>query len=603
MNIEEIQINGFGNLNNKNIKLDKNLNIIYGKNEAGKSTLLRFIIAMFYGISKNKNGGNMPEIDKYTPWNNSEFSGKLTYRLDNNERIEIFREFNKKNPKIYNEQLEDISKLFNIDKSKGNQFFIDQTGVDEELIKSTIIMEQQNVKISEKEKASLIQKISNILGTGEDDISYNSTINKLKKKMIDEVGTYNTKERPLNIVNSKIIDLQEQIDKMEKQKQQIDEKEEELKYKNEELEDLKCKESKIIEANKQLEDLNFIKNKIQINSETINNNNKDIESIKQEIEETIKKNKTKSSKLKIGLNILIVALTLIMQILVQTILYRIISLIPICLYILINTHIRNNKNRNKNRILKKLKSKIEIIEENNNECIKKQKKDTEEYNAKINKIKLQYDIKESEKLNDKLKNLQEARSLIMMNIGNLNAQIENYANSSEKLILLREQLDNLKEQKEELLLKYNQIKLAIEYVNMAYEFMKEQVTPKFTKDLSDTIQHITNNKYNNVRLNTKGEILVENANGEYINAEQLSIGTIDQLYLSLRLGAISNFTKQNMPIILDETFAYFDEERLENILKYLVNRYQNKQIIIFTCTNREKNLLDKINTEYNYIKV
>ena len=216
MNIEEIQINGFGNLNNKNIKLDKNLNIIYGKNEAGKSTLLRFIIAMFYGISKNKNGGNMPEIDKYTPWNNSEFSGKLTYRLDNNERIEIFREFNKKNPKIYNEQLEDISKLFNIDKSKGNQFFIDQTGVDEELIKSTIIMEQQNVKISEKEKASLIQKISNILGTGEDDISYNSTINKLKKKMIDEVGTYNTKERPLNIVNSKIIDLQEQIDKMEK---------------------------------------------------------------------------------------------------------------------------------------------------------------------------------------------------------------------------------------------------------------------------------------------------------------------------------------------------------------------------------------------------
>ena len=39
-------------------------------------------------------------------------------------------------------------------------------------------------------------------------------------------------------------------------------------------------------------------------------------------------------------------------------------------------------------------------------------------------------------------------------------------NSSEKSILLREQLDNLKEQKEELLLKYNQIKLAIEYVNM-----------------------------------------------------------------------------------------------------------------------------------------
>jgi len=54
-----------------------------------------------------------------------------------------------------------------------------------------------------------------------------------------------------------------------------------------------------------------------------------------------------------------------------------------------------------------------------------------------------------------------------------------------------------------------------------------------------------------------------------------------------------------MPIILDETFAYFDEERLQNVLKFLSNNYSNKQIIIFTCTNREEKILEKMHLNYN----
>ena len=50
-----------------------------------------------------------------------------------------------------------------------------------------------------------------------------------------------------------------------------------------------------------------------------------------------------------------------------------------------------------------------------------------------------------------------------------------------------------------------------------------------------------------------------------------------------------------MPIILDEAFAYYDDSRLENILEYLANEYSNKQVIIFTCTKREKEVMDKLN--------
>ena len=58
-----------------------------------------------------------------------------------------------------------------------------------------------------------------------------------------------------------------------------------------------------------------------------------------------------------------------------------------------------------------------------------------------------------------------------------------------------------------------------------------------------------------------------------------------------------------MPIILDETFAYFDTERLENVLKFLNNKYSNKQIIILTCTNREIEILENLKIRFNKIEL
>ena len=84
-------------------------------------------------------------------------------------------------------------------------------------------------------------------------------------------------------------------------------------------------------------------------------------------------------------------------------------------------------------------------------------------------------------------------------------------------------------------------------------------------EVSKVMEKISNGKYKNVRININGEIIVEENTGSYVTAESLSIGTIDQLYLSLRLATIKEISKENMPIILDEAFAYYDEERLENI--------------------------------------
>ena len=62
---------------------------------------------MFYGISKNKNGKAIPDFEKYKPWAKEEYSGKISYILDNNEEYEIFREFKKKTPIIYDKEKND----------------------------------------------------------------------------------------------------------------------------------------------------------------------------------------------------------------------------------------------------------------------------------------------------------------------------------------------------------------------------------------------------------------------------------------------------------------------------------------------------------------
>lgn len=56
-----------------------------------------------------------------------------------------------------------------------------------------------------------------------------------------------------------------------------------------------------------------------------------------------------------------------------------------------------------------------------------------------------------------------------------------------------------------------------------------------------------------------------------------------------------------MPVILDETFAYFDDNRLKNMLKFLSENYKNKQIVIFSCTERESSILNEMGDKYNKV--
>lgn len=606
MKIKELKINGFGKLKDKEINLKDGINIVYGENEAGKSTLLKFISSMFYGLSKNKNGGTIPEVEKYEPWNNEEFSGKITYELDNKETYEVYRDFKKKNPKIFNGNLEEVTKNFNIDKTKGNQFFCDQVGLEEEIFTSSIITKQAEVKLDDKMQNTLIQKISNILGTGEETASYTTIVNKLRKKLNDEVGTNNTKERPINLIESRIRELSSQKADLELYKEskfgideQINQIAEDIQKKQKELDSLRI-------ANLQKEKLKEEENRIRINQEVINNTKEQIEILKNDKRKYNLSKKGSSMKINALILLLLIILTTIIEIFTNnTIVHMIFRIIPV-LFLIYSAikylKIRKEYKQTKEKV-RTIEQKIQALEENKNSQQIELEKIQKNYENNLLKIKSANNILDLKNILEAIDKKQREISTQTLSLHTIELDNKNVMPKLEKLVNIEEELENLKEEKEELEVKRENIKRTLEYLEIAYYKMKEQVTPKFTEELSKIMEQISNGKYKNVRMNTNGEMIVEQNTGEYINAENLSIGTIDQLYLSLRLATIKEITKENMPIILDEAFAYYDNTRLENILVYLSKEYADRQIIIFTCTKREMEILEKLNINYCKVEI
>ena len=73
MEINFLKINGFGKIKNKEINLNKKINLIMEKMKQEKLHYIKFIPSMLYGISKNKNGKEISDFDKYKPWDENEF--------------------------------------------------------------------------------------------------------------------------------------------------------------------------------------------------------------------------------------------------------------------------------------------------------------------------------------------------------------------------------------------------------------------------------------------------------------------------------------------------------------------------------------------------
>lgn len=638
MKINKIKINSYGKLKEKEIQLHDGINIVYGENESGKSTLLKFIVNSFYGISKNKKGKEYSDFDRYLPWTGEEFSGKIEYELNNKEKYEVYRDFKKKNPQIFNSSKEEISKQFNIDKTKGNEFFYEQTKMDEELFLSTVVVSQQEVRLGKQEQNMLVQKIANLVGTGDDNVSYKKAIDRINRRQLDEIGTDRSREKPINVLSRKIKELEgkkEELEKYENLKYEIEENKNKFGQqitKQESIINI-LKELKQINENKILEEEKIkIKEQIKIeNEEKIKNNLNKINQIKNS-NKNILENKEKIKNNKINkkiffIFILLIIINLLQFYLLKNKIFNYTFLLTIPLFLIIYYIYKINRNRKihqKERKNKKELEKINLEINNLNNEINLIKENNENLEKEIIELKNNLNLKinlEKEKIKNKYLKYNEKNTINnIINTENINLKIEETQNelNNKKIELeslnleqknIEPKLENLSKIEEELVNSKNKM-LTLEKLNESFELtkqviiksydkMKNTVTPKFTRALSNNISRITDGKYTNIIFNDEQGIIIELDNGNYIPVDKLSIGTIDQLYLSLRLSMLEELSKEYMPIILDESFAYYDTKRLKNILEYISEKFKNHQVIILTCTNREKEILEELNISYN----
>ena len=146
----------------------------------------------------------------------------------------------------------------------------------------------------------------------------------------------------------------------------------------------------------------------------------------------------------------------------------------------------------------------------------------------------------------------------------------------------------------------------IQALNMAMETIEalsgnitDQVGVRLKKRTSEILSEITGGRYQEVLMDEALHMSV-NTGERIVSIERLSRGTLEQIYFALRMAAGELFCKEEpFPVILDDVFGMYDEDRLASVLRWL--HKENRQVIISTCHKREMEILDKEGIPYQKI--
>ena len=208
MRIEKLYIRGFGKLEDFTLELSEGLNVMYGPNESGKSTIMAFVKAVFYGLQGGRTGNDGLDsgIKRYMPWNGGQYGGYINFRLDNGEAYRIDRSFDKGTVKLYDGDFNDITGRFTGAKDTaglGEKLL----GINESLFERTVYVKQAGTRIDTSASKDLIDRISNIRQSGAEDISYKNANAALREALKSQVGTDRSYTRPLDIINERLEEL------------------------------------------------------------------------------------------------------------------------------------------------------------------------------------------------------------------------------------------------------------------------------------------------------------------------------------------------------------------------------------------------------------
>lgn len=147
--------------------------------------------------------------------------------------------------------------------------------------------------------------------------------------------------------------------------------------------------------------------------------------------------------------------------------------------------------------------------------------------------------------------------------------------------------------------------LALEFIREASAEVHSEFAPVLNQKVGDIVERITGGRYKELRITRDLEIYAKSPEtGRQVRADFLSGGTVDQFYFACRMAIVDILSgRSDLPFVLDDSFAQYDLKRLENIMAYLLEVSRDRQIMIFTCHHRDREVAAKLAGRFNYIEI
>lgn len=553
MKIKGLNITAYGKLQNQNIKICDGLTVFFGANESGKTTIKNFILDMFFGgtIPGSKIARYTPKHQSYKPWSSPQFEGSMLVE-HKGENYHFHRNFTRGSESFSIRDINtglDQKPVFNVD-TRPKVELLDESffGITESNIRNTFLIDNAEEKDSTI-GPDLRDRMINAMRTKREDLSVRDIIDRIDSIYL---GNDHIKER--RHLNREIEELKTQIQYLPSSLE-YDETIREIDILNRQIKDLEIQiedekmatQDKIIIDNPQyIESLIYQQERLSTKGEEL------------EVEKA-----TYNRDLRRVLKLRPVVLFVVAVVVLLALFFKVYFLLAAVLAIGLLESYKNT-----------LENKIYDIDEE----IKKVYYSLDNILEKANKY--QQDSMEQENpqitaLNTERESLACQRERLLERVRILDINIQKEIELGEKLHLLQNRFDQLMFIEE----MANTAKDTIERIS---KDNFNSVSERLIRIASENLSYITDGRYTRLLISDTGVITLYDSDiDNYVEVDDLSRGTLEQVYLSYKIAVIESLGV-DFPIMLDDTFAFYDQERRHRTLMLLSEIAKKRQIFYFT---------------------
>ena len=611
MRLLELHIDGFGKFHDRTISFNDGINIIYGKNEAGKSTLHTFIRGMLFGIERGRGRAAKNDLyTKYEPWENSgTYEGWL--RLEKDGTIyRIERRFRKEN-----KSLKIINETKGLEEEATPAFVSSLLdGLTETMYNNTISIGQLKSATEDGMVTELKNYIANMNTTG--NISLNITkatafLRNQKRSL--EAGLIPEASREFTSLLAEIRNVEAEIAGPEYENQLA-------AYQNMRTQvkglidntqaQKKDLDEKLANGKKVLSDNGFT------DRTSVDAVSSDAERLYSEYNTLNGECNKKSRKVLSGLTAVLGVAGLGAAVTLGY--FNLTAYLPVCgaaataavIFFIISLFILQ-KDKEYHRLFDNTSSELGAL-------LARHLGDSAVSEDAMNAFRAR--MGEFSKLCDMVTQSEAEIRKFLEDLSNLQTKqagcsemIEKQQRTQWELEKKLEHLSNCKNKAKALkrtLAENDRIHDEIVAIDLAQETMADlssSIRDSFglylNKEASQYITGITGGIYDSMSIDENLNVFL-NTKTKLVPLENVSSGTMDQVYLALRLAAakLLQGSGSGFPLIFDDSFTQYDDERLKTALEWLASAYGG-QIIIFTCHRREAQMLRARQVEFQLIEM